>query len=117
MDMKTATGPAPPFQLYALERRVITATPERAAMEQLLQGPQGNEISEGYTTMLGGLRLTGFRIGRDTAYVDLEGSLQLSGLLTAPRLRGQVERTLKEFPAIRVVEIWINAGKEFDSLK
>lgn len=117
MDMKMETGPVSPFLLYAVERKVFTSTPEQAALEQLLAGPQEKEASEGYDTMLNGLRLTGFRIGGDTAYVDLEGSPRFSGLLAAPRMRGQVERTMKEFPAIKVVEVWINSKIDFDSLK
>ena len=117
MDMKMVAGTPPPFLLYSVDRKIVTLTPEKTAMEQLLAGPRGDEIPEGYSTTLEGLHLKDFRVGGDTAYVYLEGGAQFSGLLTAPRLRAQVERTLKEFPAIRVVEIWINEGRDFDSLK
>lgn len=117
MDMKEQQGTPPPFILYPVERTIRSATPERAALEELVRGPTPEEVSLGYSSMLPGLTVSGFKIQDGVAVAEFNGDLRLGGLLAAPRLRQQVERTLLQFEAVESVSVRINGREDFDSLK
>lgn len=88
--------------------RTVPATPAiaRAAMEQLLAGPNANEQGWGFsTTIPEGTRLLGLTIDGGTARVDLSGEFESGGGLLSVTMRlAQVVYTLTQFPTVdRVV--------------
>ena len=105
------------FNVYPVKRTVSSKELYQATLVELLNGPTTAETDSGYFTTLQGLRLTWFSLHKGVASVELVGQLHLAGTLSGPRLRMQVEKTLKQFPAVRKVVIVINGKRDFDSLK
>jgi hypothetical protein len=106
-----------PVQEFAVARTVRGTHPERQSILELLRGPTEAEADSGYTTNLGGLRLSRFVLSRGKATVCLKGKLMLKGALSGLRLRKQVERTVGQFRTVCTVVLFINGRKDFDSLK
>ena len=106
-----------PFGVFPVERSVRTKVTERIAILELLKGPTRAEQDTGYSSNLSDLTLENLLIRKGTASVKLKGRLLLKGTLSGPRLRLQVERTLRHFKNVKKVEVQINGRKDFDSLK
>ena len=117
VDMKSQASTPAPFVLYPVKRTIRSAVRERAALEELVKGPTTEERQLGYESMLEGLSVSEFEIADQVAVIGLAGKLQLAGLLTGPRLRGQLEKTLAQFGTIDSVSLKINGREDFDSLK
>ena len=116
-DQSRGDSSALPFGEYPVERRVLSKTPEKQAILELLEGPSKSETDSGYSTNLANLRLSLFSLRNGLATVQLKAKFVLKGTLSGPRLRSQVERTLKQFKTVRRVIILINGKKDFDSFK
>ncbi len=91
------------------------STDARAALEELLKGPNQAEKSDGYFTNIGpGVSIRTISIENETARVDL--SLELErGMTDACRttaIRMQIAETLKQFPSIRKVVISVGGNTE-----
>jgi spore germination protein GerM len=108
---------ARPFNVYPAKRTVLSTDLYQRTLQELLHGPTPSEIDSGYFTTLQDLRLTWFSLHNGTATVELVGQLRLAGTLSGPRLKLQVEKTLKQFSNIRKVVISVNGRRDFDSLK
>ncbi len=116
-DQTKGDSSAFPFALYPVQRIIHSKFPEKAALIELLLGPTQAERDSGYSSNLMNLRLSSLNLRNSKAVVKLAGTLRLAGTLSGPRLRLQVEKTLKQFPRIQKVELYINGRKNFDSLK
>jgi hypothetical protein len=116
-DQGRGDSSAFPVQVYPVARSLRTSHIEREALALLLKGPSIPEREAGYQTNCSGLQLKRLKLSRTNAFVYLTGKLQLQGLLSGPRLRLQVEKTLKQFPPIKHVVIYINNKKNFDDLR
>lgn len=106
-----------PVQVFPLARMIRAAQPEKQAMVELLRGPTQVEINNGYATNLEGLYLSRLTFSSGNARVWLKGRLLLKGALSGLRLKKQVERTLRQFPAVRAVTLYVNDKRNFESLK
>jgi spore germination protein GerM len=106
-----------PVQVFPVQRKIRTDQLEREALKLLLLGPTKLEQENCFSTNCSGLKLKKLKISRGSAVVYLTGKLQLQGLLSGPRLRLQIEKTLKQFRTVRRVTMYINNKKSFDDLK
>lgn len=106
-----------PVQVFPVTRLIRSRHPEQQALIELLHGPTKAEIDSGYSTNLDGFRLSSLSVSRGRAIVKLKGNLHLKGTLSGVRLRKQVESTLKQFPRVRSVILYVNGKRDFDSLK
>ena len=106
-----------PVGVFPVDRMVSSSTPARESLEELLRGPTDGEQAKGYSTNLENLHLVGISLKEGVASVRFNGLLRLRGTLSGARLRAQVERTLRQFPSVRRVLIWINNKPDFDSLR
>jgi len=105
-----AGGSGGPFVFVAHRSAPETATPGRAAMEALLQGPTTKEKKSGLTTAIpAGTRLLGLSIKGGTATVDLTGQFESGGGSTSVFMRlAQVVYTLTQFPTVARVEFMLD---------
>lgn len=96
---------------YSVTRRVPkTANVAEAALLELLEGPSAAEAALGSrTAIMPGTRLISISIEADVATADFsrEMALAASDPCIAKAFRSQIEQTLKQFPAIKVVKIKI----------
>lgn len=116
-DLESPRGQGPQFMVYAISRKIVTDTPERTALEELLKGPTSEEKARGYSTYCSSLDLKSFRIAGDSATIELTGTPSLRGLLAGPRLRSQISNTVRQFNTIKFVRLLVNGSQDFDSLK
>lgn len=101
---------------YPVER-TVARRPDvaRAALEELLKGPTRAEKDAGYHTSLpenvGLVRLT---IADGAARAEFDDALErgVGGSCRVAAIRGQIESTLKQFPAVREVVISVNGRVE-----
>lgn len=106
-----------PFNVYPVRRLLSSKNLLRASLLELLKGPTPSEIDSGYFTAVHNLKLKRLTVSRGKATVQLSGTPALAGTLSGPRLRLQIERTLKQFRSIRTVCILVNERSDFDRLK
>jgi spore germination protein GerM len=106
-----------PVQVFPVQRMIRSNGPEREALRLLLLGPSPVEQDHGFSSNCSGLQLKKFKIFRGSAVVSLKGKLHLRGLLSGPRLRLQIEKTLTQFRTIKWVTISINDKQTFDDLR
>lgn len=88
-----------------------TATPATAAVNQLLQGLQDSEASDGYLTSIpAGVTLRSLSIRDGVATADFNQALQqgVAGSCRVSQIRAQIEQTLKQFSSVQSVVISIN---------
>jgi len=116
-DQGRGDSSAIPVNVYPVVRVVRTKHIERESLLLLLKGPTLSEREAGYSTNCSGLQLKKLKLSKSQAIVYMTGKLLLQGLLSGQRLRLQVEKTLKQFPLIRRVIIYINNKKNFDDLR
>lgn len=109
-----------PHGVAAVTRTVGAASPARAALEALINGPTDAEVNQGYR----GYGPRGFviikllTIKNGTARVNFVSSPTWEGWpgeLIAPRFKEAVTRTLKQFPNIRRAVVSLDGDKNFDS--
>lgn len=101
--------------------RTVTSTPRigRAAIEALLKGPTGAELTQGYRTNIPkGVTLKDLVIENRVAKADFNDTLDknVGGSCRVSAIRSQITNTLLQFPTIDKVEITIN-GKSEDVLQ
>ncbi len=116
-DQNAGDSTAFPVAAYGVPRSVDTRYSIRQALVQLLKGPTPTERDSGYTSGLDGLRLVRLTVYRHRATIHLRGRLQLAGVLSEPRMRLQVKRTMLQFPRIRHVSLIINGRRSFNDLR
>ncbi len=116
-DQNAGDSTAFPVAAYGLPRQVDVRFPIRQALIQLLKGPTPAERDSGYSSGLDGLRLVRLTTYRHRATIHLRGHLQLAGVLSEPRMRLQVRRTMLQFTRIRHVTLIINGRRSFNDLR
>lgn len=91
----------------------------RAALEQLLLGPTAEELAQGYSTAINvGVKVQTFSIQHGVAFADFDEQLgkNVGGACRVAAIRAQIIETLKQFPTVAEVVIFIN-GQEEDVLQ
>jgi hypothetical protein len=92
-----------------------TSAVGKAALEELLKGPNAMEISDGYfTSMNEGVSLKSLTIRDGVAYADFDEALERSvgGSCRVLAIRTQIIETLKQFPSVKEVVISIDGRTE-----
>ena len=102
--------------VFPVERRIkkTTAT-AKAALEELLKGPNEYEQNAGYATSINsGVNLQKISIKDGIAYADFDEQLefQVGGSCRVAAISAQIRETLKQFSSIKNVVISINGRTE-----
>lgn len=97
--------------VYPVEREV-EKIPKigQAALEELLKGPTEEEKERGYFTSIDDeTELRGLSIQHGVAFVDFNDELDddVDDKCEAQAIRSQIEQTLKQFPTVNEVQIYI----------
>lgn len=106
-------------KVYPVERSVVkTDAIARAALEQLLIGPELNEINEYFTSINTGVKINSLVIEDGVARVDFDKQIeyQLGGSCRVATIRAQITETLKQFPTVKSVIISVE-GKVAEALQ
>ena len=108
------------IDLSPVNRRVSPASPARAAVEALLEGPTAAEERKGFGALASAdqFRIGSLKIRSGTARVNFVASRTWagwSGDLAPPRFKKAVELTLRQFPNVRRVVVSLNGDPNFDS--
>lgn len=88
-----------------------TVTVAKTALEELLKGPTEAEKAEKYSSAINtGVTVNSLTIVDGVAKADFNDQLgfQVGGSCRVGAIRAQIEETLKQFPAIKEVQISIN---------
>lgn len=103
-------------KVFPVVRRVSkTETVARAALEMLFKGPTGTEVRQGYFTSINpGVRIQSLKIENGTLKADFSEELefQVGGSCRVASIRAQIQKTLKQFPTVKDVEISIDGRIE-----
>lgn len=103
-------------KVYAVERRVPrTAGTARAAIEELLLGPDRLEAEKGYiTTLNSGVKINRLTIQDGIARIDFDALLGVgvAGSCRVTSIRAQIENTLGQFNTVESVVISIDGKTE-----
>jgi hypothetical protein len=105
--------------LVAVSRTVSVTTPARGAIESLIAGPTDEEKSKGLRSPYADdLSIKTLAIADGTARISLVSKCtdcpRWPGDLAPWRFREAIERTLKQFPAVRRVVICLDGVENFD---
>jgi len=87
----------------------------RASLELLLQGPNEDELEDGYFTNIPkGVEIQSLNISNGVARVDFNNKLQegVGGSCRVESIRSQISETLKQFPTVQEVIISIDGNTE-----
>ncbi|MBD3362258.1 hypothetical protein GF362_00890 [Candidatus Dojkabacteria bacterium] len=99
-------------KVYPVKREIKkTEAMGKAAINELLKGPEQDEVDDGYSTSIPeGVVLQSLRIENDIAYADFNEKLdyQVGGSCRVESIRSQISQTLKQFPTVNQVIISIN---------
>jgi hypothetical protein len=102
--------------VFPVERTILKTTAiARAALEELLKGPNEEDQKAGYFTSINsGVKLQKITIKDSTAYADFDEQLefQMGGSCRVAAISAQIRETLKQFPSIKNVVISINGRTE-----
>lgn len=103
-------------KVFEVKRRVPkTVAVARAALEQLLAGPNEQEATQGYFTSINpGVKIQGLEVTNGAARADFNDTLERSvgGSCRVAAIRAQITETLKQFAAVDSVIISINGRTE-----
>lgn len=103
-------------KVFAVERVIPkTQATARAALEELFNGLTEEEKSQGFFTSIPmGVEIQGLRIENSVAYADFNEALQfqVGGSCRVSAIRSQITETLKQFPTVQQVIIFINGRTE-----
>lgn len=103
-------------KVFPIEREIIkTSAVARAALEELLKGPNEKEDAEGFITNINpGVKIQKLTIENGTAWVDFDEQLeyQVGGSCRVAAISAQITQTLKQFPSVKNVIISINGETE-----
>lgn len=106
------------WTVYAVNRTVPkVARIGQSAMEELLKGPTEEEKEQGYfSSIQEGTELNGLSIQHGVAFVDFNEKLDegIGGSCRVSSIRSQIEQTLKQFPTVKEVQIYI--GERIDDV-
>lgn len=103
-------------RVFAVTRSVPkTSTTGKAALEELLKGPNVLEGNGGYTTNLNpGVVLNSLTVTNGVARADFNAALDsgVAGSCRVGAIRAQIEQTLKQFASVKQVVISVNGETE-----
>jgi len=113
-------------RVYPVEREILKVTPVaqtediiKKALEELLKGPNRDELEEGYFTNINpGVEIQSLTVKDGIARVDFSEELeyQLGGSCRVQAIRAQITETIKQFSEIQEVIISVD-GKVEDVLQ
>ncbi|MFH1193019.1 MAG: Gmad2 immunoglobulin-like domain-containing protein [Candidatus Jorgensenbacteria bacterium] len=105
---------------YPAPRRIPkTSAPARAALEELLKGPDYVEADKGFFTSINpGVKINSLIVADGVARVDFDATMEagMGGSCRVSAIRSQITNTLKQFPSVREVVIGVN-GRVEDALQ
>jgi spore germination protein GerM len=107
-----------PLGLAPIERLAPTAAPARTALEALLAGPNRTEIREGFKALDSeGLKLRSLVNRSGTWHVKFasKNGKTWPGTLSPARFQQAVIRTMKQFPTVRRVVVYVDGRTDFAS--
>ena len=93
--------------------RIVPKTPQiaRAAILELLKGPNADEEKKGlFTSIPSGVMLKNITIENGTAHADFNESLNAGGSCRVAAIRAQIEKTLRQFPSVSDAVISVNGN-------
>ena len=97
--------------IVAVDRTVApTATPLRAALQALLDDRKDSDPTSGeaYNVFYAStLTLESATIHNGKAVVRLNGQINQRGICDAPRVETQLEKTVRQFPGVSSVEVFV----------
>ena len=103
-------------KVFSVERKIEkTAAVARAALEELLKGPIGNEKDLGFfTSMNQGVKIQKLTIENGVAKVDFDDQVefQVGGSCRVSAIRAQITETLKQFSTVKDIVISIDGRIE-----
>ena len=103
-------------EVYPVERYIPkTVAVIRAALEELLKGPNDIEIEQGcFTSINQGVEVQSLAVEDGVAKIDLNTQLeyQVGGSCRVQAIRAQITETLKQFPEVQEVIISIDGRIE-----
>lgn len=103
-------------KVFAVERQAAkTVSTVRVALEELLKGPSGSELAQGfYTSINPGVKIQELTITDGTAKVDFDETLEkgIGGSCRVSAIRAQITETLKQFSTVKNVIILVNGRIE-----
>ena len=103
-------------KVFPTERRVpATSAVGRAAIEELLKGPDMIEAQKGFFTSINsGVKIKSIKIEGDTVKIDFDQMLEqaVGGSCRVSAIRAQITETLKQFPSVKNVVISIDGRTE-----
>ncbi|MFA6306477.1 MAG: GerMN domain-containing protein [Patescibacteria group bacterium] len=103
-------------KVFAVERQAAkTVATAKAALEELLKGPSGQEISQGfYTSINPGVKIQELTIAGGVAKVDFDETMEkgMGGSCRVGAIRAQISETLKQFSTVKEVIISVNGRTE-----
>ncbi len=103
-------------KVFPVERKILkTQALARAALEELLKGPNDSEKTQGFFTSINpGVKIQSLAIENGTAYVDFDEQLefQVGGSCRVSAIRAEITQTLKQFPTVGNVIISIDGRTE-----
>jgi spore germination protein GerM len=99
-----------------IENDVVVEKVVRAVLQKLLKGPteEERERLDLWTAIPENVKVNSVRIENKTVFVDFSKELQNygGGSLNAICIRGQIEKTLREFPSIEEIVITVEGKSE-----
>jgi len=103
-------------KVFPVDRNVLkTPAVAKAALEELLQGPNEQEKIQGFFTLIPeGVQIQSLNIENKIATVDFNSKLedQIGGSCRVSGIRAEITETLKQFPTVDDVVISINGRTE-----
>jgi spore germination protein GerM len=105
------------IDLAPVKRYVSGATPARAAIQALLQGPTRDEERRGFEGIADEFRIGSLGIAGGTARINFVASrkwMGWAGDLAPIRFKKAVELTLKQFPNVQSVIVTLNGDPNFE---
>lgn len=103
-------------KVFAVERKIPKTTAvARAALEELLKGPDNTELKKGFFSSINpGVKISKLTIEKGIAKVDFDENMQknVGGSCRVTTIRSQITETLKQFPTVKDVIISVNGRTE-----
>lgn len=103
-------------KVFPVEREIPrTQAVARAALEELLKGPDASEKSQGYITNINpGVKIKSLTIENGVAKVDFDEQLefQVGGSCRVAAIRAEITQTLKQFATVKEIIISIEGRTE-----
>lgn len=94
--------------LVAVTRTIkATATPLKAALQELVAGPSERDGELGNYVFGPDLKVKSVSLSKGTATIRFSGQISVAGVCDMPRITEQIEATAKQFPTVKRVRVYV----------